>query len=120
MGAEQAAHVGDRCLLFAGLVPEQAIRQGVPVACFVELGQSAYRECASRRGSAVHELLAAEFVRAMDVLHTVRALQSGEPCVDALTAFHLWHAHGSAHGWRVLRHLSNGVPASGALSARVH
>jgi len=117
---EQAGLVGDRCLLCAGLVPEHAIVNGIPVAQVVELGRHAYREFAARQRSEVHDLLAEEFVRAMDVLQTVRALQSGEPCLDGLNAFHLWHEHGSAHGWRVLRRLSWALPASGTLSARLH
>ena len=112
--------VGDQCLLFAGLLPEHAIRQGVPIAYFVETGRNAYREFASKQRSEVHDMLAAEFVRAMDVLQTLRALQSGEPCIDGLNAYHLWHELGSAHGWRVLRALSPALPASCSVSQRIH
>lgn len=112
--------VGDQCLLFAGLLPEHAIRKGLPVSYFVEVGRNAYREYASKHRLPLYEQLAEEFVVAMDVLQTLRALQSGEPCIDGLNAFHLWHDLGSAHGWRVLRALTPSLPASCSTSARVH
>lgn len=119
-GARQPSVFGDRCLLLAGLLPERAIAEGVPLARLVEVGLNAYREYASKHRSTVHGQLADEFVRVMDVLQTLRALQSGEPCIDGLNAYHLWHELGSAHGWRVLRALSHALPASGSVSERLH
>ncbi|MCB1747168.1 MAG: hypothetical protein H6977_17110 [Gammaproteobacteria bacterium] len=116
----QPAAVGDQCLLFAGLLPEHAIRKGVPVSYFVEVGRNAYREYASKHRSELHEALATDFVKAMDVLQTLRALQSGSPCIDAFNAFHLWHDLGSAHGWRVLRSMTASLPAACPTSQRVH
>lgn len=112
--------VGDQCLLFAGLFPEQAIRKGVPVSYFVQVGRPAYREYSSKHDSVVHAMMADEFVRAMDTLQTLRVLQSGEPCIDAFNAYHLWRDLGSAHGWRVLRALSPGLPASEQVSRHLH
>lgn len=112
--------VGDQCLLLTGLLPEHAIRKGVPVSYFVEIGRNAYREYASKHRAALYESLADEFVRAMDVLQTLRALGSGEPCIDGFNAYHLWHELGSAHGWRVLRALTPSLPASCSTIARVH
>jgi hypothetical protein len=112
--------VGDQCLLFAGLFPEHAIRKGVPIAYFVEVGRNAYREYATRNDSPLYAVIADEFVRAMDTLQTLRVLSSGEPCIDAFNAYHLWRDLGSAHGWRVLRALSSGLPASEAVSRHLH
>lgn len=112
--------VGDQCLLFAGLLPEHAIRKGVPVSYFVEVGRNAYREYASKHRCPLHGALADEFVAAMDVLQTLRALQSGQPCIDGFNAYHLWHDLGSAHGWRVLRAMTPSLPASCSISRRVH
>ncbi len=114
------AVVGDQCLLCAGLFPEHAIRKGVPVSYFVEVGRHAYREYATKHKSEIHGLLADEFVRAMDTLQTLRVLQSGEPCIDGFNAYNLWHELGSAHGWRMLRSMTSALPASCAASQRVH
>ena len=118
--ASDPAVVGDQCLLCAGLFPEHAIRKGVPVSYFVEVGRHAYREYASKHKSEIHSLLADEFVRAMDTLQTLRVLQSGEPCIDGFNAYNLWHELGSAHGWRMLRSMTSALPASCAASRRVH
>lgn len=114
------AAVGDQCLLFAGLFPEHAIRKGVPVTYFVQVGRTAYREYASKHDSALHALLGEEFVRCMDTLQTLRVLQSGEPCIDGFNAYHLWRELGSQHGWRVLRSMSPALPASGTASRHIH
>ncbi|MGE4617202.1 MAG: hypothetical protein AAEJ43_09320 [Gammaproteobacteria bacterium] len=45
------ALIGDQCLWVAGLFPENAIRKGIPVAYFVQVGRNAYREYAARYGS---------------------------------------------------------------------
>ena len=114
------ALIGDQCLLLAGLFPENAIRKGIPVAYFVQVGRNAYREYASRYGSDLHALLGDEFVLAMDTLQTVRLLQSGKPCIDGFNAYHLWRDLGSSNGWRVLRKLTTALPASCGSSNSVH
>lgn len=117
---EQRDHAaaGDQCLLFAGMFPEHAIRKGIPITYFVQLGQHAYRESAARAGAdanrAVFPQLAAQFVSMMDVLQTLRELHQDAPCIDALTAYHLWHEAGSAHAWQVLRQLTPALPATGS------
>ena len=114
------AVVGDQCLLFAGLFPEHAIRKGVPIAYFVEVGRNAYREYASKHESDIHALLAEEFVRCMDTLQTLRVLQSGEPCIDGFNAYNLWRDLGSAHGWRMLRSMTTALPAFCGTSDQMH
>lgn len=112
--------VGDQCLLFAGLFPEHAIRKGVPVGYFVEVGRSAFREYGTRHDSPLHVALADGFVAAMDTLQTLRVLQSGEPCLDPFNAYHLWRDQGSTHAWRMLRSLSSALPATCAASRHLH
>lgn len=112
--------VGDQCLLFAGLIPEHVIRKGLPVSYFVQLGRNAYTEFGSRHEAELYAALAEEFVPAMDILQTLRVMQSGEPCIDGFNAFHLWHDLGSSHGWRVLRSMTASLPASCSTSERVH
>jgi hypothetical protein len=112
--------VGDQCLLYSGLIPEHAIRKGLPVAYFVELGRDAYRQSSSAVNAPIYTALADEFVCAMDTLQTLRVLQSGQPCIDGFNAFSLWHDLGSTHSWHVLRSMTAGLPASCSVSQRVH
>lgn len=112
--------VGDQCLLAAGLFPDQAIQRAIPLPYFVQVGRNAYREYASRKSSILHAILSEEFVLAMDTLQTLRLLQSGEPCIDGLNAYHLWADLGSAHGWRVLRAMTGALPAPGNAAGHVH
>jgi hypothetical protein len=116
----EPALIGDQCLLLCGLFPENAIREGIPVTYFVQVGRNAFREYASRHGSELHALLADEFVLAMDTLQTIRLLQSGKPCIDGFNAYHLWRDLGSSHGWRVLRGMTTGLPAGCGSSESIH
>jgi len=80
--------VGDRCLILAGLFPEQARRRRVGAGYFVDLGRSAYDGAADlhSRGSAeLFSALAAGFVMLADILQAAR--EHGDPAVvDALEA----------------------------------
>lgn len=67
--------VGDRCLLLAGLYPEQAERRRVSVGYFLDLGSRAYDElsCALRAGVAdLYGHLAQAFARLVRVLMELR------------------------------------------------
>ena len=112
--------VGDQCMMFAGVFPEHAIRKGVPIVYFVQLGRSAYRDYGLHHRSELHVLLSDWFVHAMDVMHTLRTSQIGEPCIDALNAYHLWCEQGSVHGWNVLRAMTQSLPACLPLDERIH
>ena len=112
--AQNLAAVGDQCLLFAGLFPDHAIRQRIPLSYFVQVGQHAYREHAANvRGEerAAYQALGEHFVTTMDVLLGIRELNEGGPCIDGLTAFQLWSESGSSHGWHTLRLMTNSLPA---------
>lgn len=113
--ARNLAAVGDQCLLFAGLFPEHAIRQRIPLSYFVQVGGQAYREyAAARRGDerAIYQTLGAHFVPALDALLGIRELNAGGgPCLDGLNAFQLWSEAGSSHGWSTLRQITKSLPA---------
>ncbi len=112
--ARNLAAVGDQCLLFAGLFPDHAIKQRIPLSYFVQVGQHAYREhAASLRGEerAVYQALGERFVAALDVLLGIRELNQGTPSLDGLNAFALWSESGSSHGWHTLRQMTNSLPA---------
>ena len=103
--------VGDHALLFAGLFPESAIRQGIPLSSIVTLGQNAYRQHSDNHGSGFHRLMSELFVMCVDVLQTARVIEHGVSCIDGLNAYGLWAQLGSVHGWQVLRALTDALPA---------
>jgi hypothetical protein len=118
--AHSLAAVGDQSLLFAGLFPDHAIRQRIPLSYFVQMGQHAYREHASTvpepdRG--LFHALGERFVPTLDVLLNIREQNHGGPCLDGLSAFQLWSEAGSSHGWHTLRQITSALPA-GATSVR--
>lgn len=114
--------VGDESLVFAGLFPEQAIRKGIPITYFVQVGVNAYREyAATQREAPVRALftsLATQFVDVLDVLHTLRELEQTTPCIDAMNAYQLWRETGSTHAWQVLRQFTSGSPCLHPTTAR--
>ncbi len=107
--------VGDESLLFSGLFPEHAIRKGIPITHFVQMGVNAYREYAAIEPESserkIHAALADQFVELLDVLHTLRELQQDTPCIDAMNAYQLWREVGSAHAWHVLRQFTTASPS---------
>lgn len=118
--ARNLAAVGDQSLLFAGLFPDHAIRQRIPLSYFVQMGQHAYREHASTVSAPERTLfhaLGERFVPTLDVLLNIRELNEGGPCLDGLSAFQLWSEAGSSHGWHTLRQMTSALPA-GANSVR--
>ncbi len=123
-GGEDIAAVGDQCLLFAGLFPEHAIRKGILITYFVQVGRSAYLEYAAAPGGgrerAVYREIAEAFVPAMDVLQTLRERDQNAPCIDAMNAYHLWQETGSRHAWHVLQRLSASLPAAALDSGLRH
>ena len=114
--------VGDESLIFAGLFPEQAIRKGIPITYFVQVGVNAYREFAATQREAAagitYTTLANQFVDLLDVLHTLRELQQDTPCIDPLNAYQLWHEVGSSHAWQVLRQFTSASPSLHPTNAR--
>ncbi len=69
--------VGDRCLLLAGLYPEQANRRLVSLSYFLMMGQSAYDELAAGLKNTMSKLyhhLANAFVGLVRVLIEIRKL----------------------------------------------
>ncbi|HZP67506.1 MAG TPA: hypothetical protein VFB32_14480 [Rudaea sp.] len=72
---QELREVGDRCLLLAGLYPEQAERRLVSVRYFLDLGSRAYGELAQALRAGIADLyghLAEAFARLVRVLMEVR------------------------------------------------
>ena len=94
---ERLRDVGDQCLLFSGLFPQRAERRRVRISYYVDLGRGAYRNLSEGIGELARLFgrLAEEFVPAMDVLQSIRAV-GGEPSgMTALQALELWSDTGS-------------------------
>lgn len=93
---EQALRdVGDRCLLLAGLFPEQARARRVSVQYFCALGRSAYDELSAQTRAALRQLyaqLAETFQALVRVLIEVRKLSREWRGPDLLTTVELWQA----------------------------
>jgi hypothetical protein len=72
---QELRDVGDRCLLLAGLYPEQAQRRLVSLSYFLEIGARAYGELAGALSASIAELydrLAHAFAHLVRVLMQVR------------------------------------------------
>lgn len=97
--------IGDQCLIFAGLFPEQAERRRVRISYFVDLGRSAYDDLAGAphvHSAELFQALARTFVVLMDVLRAVRQ-QDDAPAMTALQAAELSLETDSVFAQRVLR-----------------
>jgi hypothetical protein len=72
---QELRDVGDRCLLLAGLYPEQAERRLVSIGYFLDLGRAAYHELAAALTAGFAELyqqLGEAFARLVRVLLELR------------------------------------------------
>lgn len=72
---QELRDTGDRCLLLAGLYPEQAAQRMVGIGYFLDLGSRAYRELAAALGAGFADLyryLAEAFARLARVLMELR------------------------------------------------
>lgn len=98
-------HVGDQCLLFAGLFPQSAQKKHVKISYFVDIGRSSYAYISDT----AHDLfwcLAYQFVALMDVLQSIRHY----PDLLPLQAYEQWNEVGSQRALQILRLYSKGVP----------
>lgn len=97
--------VGDKCLLFAGLFPEQAEKRHLKIKYFIELGQTAYVRVASLSKMATASLfnaLSCGFVSLMEVLHAIRGFNDANG-LTPLQAVELWTDVNSQHALTILR-----------------
>ena len=98
--------VGDKCLLFAGFFPEVAHRRRVRMSYYVDLGRSAYASLSSVHHQALSDLFARlshDFVLLVDVLHSMRALDSHKETLDLIAAEEFWRDTNSQYAWNVLK-----------------
>ena len=117
--AGNLVEVGDRCLIISGLMPDQAITQGLPVRHFVETGRRAYQEAAHRSQNAIFHRLATRFVAIMDVLQVMRTLDEDVIAVDLFRVYDQWTETGSQYAYRLIRAATDALPVR-QLSQRHH
>lgn len=87
--------VGDQCLLYAGLFPEQTRRRRVSTRYFIDLGRTAYREVAEDTPNALGALyasLAGTFESLACVLCALRDRPDFPALVDAGMTGHADHS----------------------------
>ncbi len=98
--------VGDQCLLYSGLFPEQAEHRHVSVHYFVDLGRTAYQELAARLehdNAEIFAQLAKGFVTLMDVLLAMRTLGEKTRRLAPLSMLELAASTGSRYAYKLLR-----------------
>lgn len=83
--------VGDKCLLFSGLFPENAQKRRVSVRYFIDLGQSAFDTAANvSRQAELFQSLARHFPLLRDILHATRADSEAGLSQHLSEAVRLW------------------------------
>ena len=109
---DQLRDVGDKCLLLSGFFPEQAEKRLVTIGYFINLGRTAYHEISTSVGQSVGELylqLARQFVELMDILQSIRLLDS-EKGFDPLLAMDLIQECGNSQARESLAQVTNATP----------
>ncbi len=112
--------VGDRCLLFSGLFPQQAERRRVRLGYFVDLGRAAYQEIADgchQAMAGVYRQLSREFLSLMEILQGIRGLHGRTLDISPMAAFELWRETGSQ---QALGGLTQAVPIDASPAKRRH
>lgn len=116
--AEQLRDTGDRCLIIAGLMPDQAREFGMSIRQVVETGRNGYQEAAQVTGNPVFRRLSEQFVVLMDVLQVMRTLDDDELVVDMFRLYEQWQHTGSQYAFRLLRAATDALPASSCSQQR--
>ena len=101
--------VGDKCLIFSGLFPQQAEQRLVKISYFVNLGQSSYATL-SREHNDLYWRLAHQFVLLMDVLQSLRQTSDKYPDLLPLQAYEQWSETGSQRAYTILKEYTRHKP----------
>jgi len=98
----ELADLGDLMLLFAGLLPERVHDVGVSLPGLIEHGRAAYALLAAEGRGAVYGGLSRDFIHLVDLLYTMREIDTGRAALTLLQAFELQQALGSRYAARLL------------------
>ena len=113
--------VGDQCLLFAGLFPQNARRRLVRIGYFVSLGRSAYQQIHDNQRHTTAKLygqLASDFIAMMDVLLAIRSINPVNVVLSPLEAFELWEDTGSQQARASLAQRTTAAPIASPRSLK--
>ena len=105
--------VGDKCLLFSGLFPQQAEHRRIKISYFVNTGQHAYANLSAllkENSPGLYSALCAGFVTMMDVLQAVRSLTADQPDLSPIQAEELYRDTGSQRALAILRRHTHATP----------
>lgn len=110
---EALRNVGDECLLYSGLYPARVQKRRCSVSYYVKLGQRSYSSAAKqlRKESELSVLLdqvGSSFVRLMDVLQSIRAMEDSEQQLSLIQAVDLWHDTGSEIARKIISQHTKG------------
>lgn len=109
--------VGDRCLLLAGLYPEQAERRLVSLDYFVAIGRSAYDDLAAQLRAGLAELyaqLARAFTELVRILVEIRRLSGQWAGLDPLQHLALCSEHGQINPEQAQRSFPGAIVIGGS------
>lgn len=85
--------VGDNCLIFSGLFPEVAYKRRLKVEYYVNIGKTAYANLSHNFDNSFASLfknLSKEFTKLMDVLLSMRKINSDEFSIEPILAEEIW------------------------------
>ena len=109
--------VGDRCLLLAGLYPEQASRRRVGLDYFVDIGRSAYDDLASALRVGLADLfseLARAFTELVRVLLEIRKLSGQWNALEPLQSLALCTERGQIQPEQAQRSFPGAIVIGGS------
>lgn len=105
-------NVGDKCLLFAGLFPDRALRRRVNQAYFIHLGKTAYMNLASSiilaSQAELFLKLCQEFLLLTDILQATREI--AQPDYDLMKQIDRWNETGSSFSWHKIQQATESLP----------
>lgn len=115
---DKLREIGDQCLLYSGLFPQQAQRKRVRAGYFADMGRTAYQQLStlltvSSAGSnaGLYAHLSENFVTLMDVLLALRDLGGQTPGLGVLEAYDLWADTGSRTALKTYQAATQQLPA---------
>jgi len=103
--------VGDKCLLFAGLFPERAVRKRVDQLYFVKLGQTAYATLSEHEHAHQANLfstLCTQFIILTDILQATRDISPKDH--NLLEQIERWQSSGSPLAWKKIQQKTQSLP----------
>ena len=104
-------NIGDKCLLYSGLFPGRAKRQHVEISYYVDLGRRSYFALSVSRQNILSPLfgsLSDHFIGLMDILHSMRNLDTHAYLINLLEAEELWHTTKSEYAQKILKKATDG------------